>query len=123
MFFLSDQKTKLKKDMLKGGKKLVYLTGNLKNLFLKDGFNFEGFQNTCDEIYVKRMENFKYPQVLGDLERKLKEVSNEVNNSRDKGDFDIQRKNLFSRYLTLVNELTPFLPFISQKVINDLSIK
>ncbi len=69
------------------------------------------------------MENFKYPQVLGDLERKLKEVSNDVNASRDKGDFDIQRKNLFSRYLILVNELTPFLPFISQKVINDLSIK
>ncbi|MBU1136409.1 MAG: hypothetical protein KJ559_02785 [Nanoarchaeota archaeon] len=122
-FSLSEQKTELKNDLLKGGKKLVYLTGNLKNLFLKDGFSFGGFQKTCDEIYVKRMENFKYPQVLGDLERKLKEVSNEVNNSRDKGDFDIQRKNLFSRYLTLVNELTPFLPFISQKVINDLSIK
>ncbi len=122
-FSLSEQKTELKDDLLKGGKRLVYLTGNLKNLFLKEGFIFEGFQDTHDEVYIKRMENFKYPLVLGDLERKLKEVSKDVNNSRNNGNFDIQKKNLFSRYLTLVNQLTPFLPFISQKIIKELSIK
>jgi hypothetical protein len=122
-FSLSEQKTELKRDLLKGGKRLVYLTGNLKNLFLKEGLLFKGFQNPPDETYIQRMENFRYPQVLGDLERKLRELSNEINSSRDKGDFNVQRGNLFSRYLILVRELTPFLPFISEKVINDLSVK
>lgn len=122
-FSLSEQKTGLKQDLLKGGRKLVYLTGNLKNLFLNEGLNIKEFQDVRDEIYIKRMENFKYSQVIEDLEIKLKEVSKDINNLRNRRDFDIQRKGLFSKYLILVNKLAPFLPFISQKVISDLSIK
>jgi len=122
-FSLSEQKTELGKDLLKGGKKLVYLVGNLKRLFLKEGLNFEDFQNANDEVYIEDMSNFKYSLVLRNLEGKLRGVSNEINASKDKGDFNIQKGELFDKYLTLVRGLTPFCPFISEKVIKDLSNK
>lgn len=120
-FSLSEQKTELRRDLLKGGRKLVYLTGNLKNLFLKEGFKLKDSQNAADLLYIERMDNFKHSLVLEDLEGKLREISNKINTSKEQGDFDVQKEGLFNRYLTLVKRLTPFCPFISEKVINDLS--
>ncbi len=122
-FSLSEQKTVLKRDLPKGGRKLVYLAGNLKNLFFQKGLRFKDFPNVNDKSYIERMDNLKYPQVLGDLEIKLKEISKEINASKDRGNFNIQREKLFNRYLVLVKRLTPFCPFISEKVISDLSNK
>ena len=90
-------------------------------MFLKEGLRFEGFQNTRDEAYIKGMNNFKHSWVLKDLERKLREVSHDVNASKAMGDFNTQKEKLFNEYLTLVRELNPFCPFISEKVIKDLS--
>jgi hypothetical protein len=117
---LSEQKTELKKGLLEGGRKLVYLTGNLKKLFLKEELRFKGFPSAEDEAYIKGMESFKYSLVLGNLEMKLRQVSRDVNISRDKGTFSSKRAGLFDKYLTLVKELSPFCPFICEKVVREL---
>lgn len=117
---LSEQKTELKKGLLEGGRKLVYLTGNLRKLFFKENLRFKGFPSAKDEEYIKGMESFKYSLILRNLEMKLREVSRDVNISRDNGVFSSERAVLFDKYLTLVRELSPFCPFICEKVVREL---
>jgi hypothetical protein len=117
---LSEQKTTLKRSLLKGGRKLVYLTGNLKKLFLKEGLRFKGFTSAENESYFKGMESFRFSLVLENLEKKLREISRDVDTSRNNGVFSSRKAELFDKYLMLVRELRPFCPFICEKVIREL---
>jgi len=122
-FSSSKQKTKLQRDFLNRGRKLVHLTENLQRVFSNEGLRFSGFSNIDDAHYIEEMNNFRYSQILEELERKLRDVSNGVSVSRSEGDFDSEKEKLFGTYLTLVKGLTPFCPFTSEKVISDLSNK
>lgn len=117
---LSKQKTKMRRSLLEGGRKLVYLVGNLKKLFYKNGLRFKGFPSALEETYLRAMDSFRYSLVLKNLEMNLRDVSRGINISRDKGDFESNKAGLFDKYITLVRELSPFCPFICEKVIREL---
>lgn len=117
----SEQKTDLRKNLLVGGRNLVYLTGNLKRLFLKNGLSISEVKEIPDENYMKEMNNFKYPMVLESLETQLRKLSGEINVAKSESSFNSGKGEFFNRYLSLVRKLNPFCPFISEKVIKDLS--
>ena len=121
-YSLSEQKTELRRSLLEGGRKLVYLVGNLKRFFLKEKMRFESFPSTREEEYLKKMDSFKYSLVLENLEVKLREISKSINASRDKGNFNSRRTDFFNEYLALTKKLTPFCPFICEKIIKDLTV-
>jgi hypothetical protein len=107
--------------LLKGGEKLIYLVWNLKKLFLKEWYRLEVFQDANDDNYIDRMGCFKYSGVLSDIEINLRHISTRINKSKESWNFQIEWKSIFREYLYLVKSLSPFCPFISQKVLNDLS--
>ena len=117
----SKQKTELKKNLLRGGRNLVYLAGNLKSFFLKEGFRFEDFPNITEGEYLKKMNSFKYSLVLEDLEMKLRKVSRDINVARDQGNLNLKKVEFFNIYITLVRKLSPFCPFVSKKAIRELT--
>jgi len=117
---LSKQKTRIMKSLLEGGKKLLYLVGNLKKLFYKNDLKFKGFSGAADESYLKGMGSFRYSITLENLEVKLRNLSRCINISRDRGDFDSTKTGFFDEYITLVRELSPFCPFVCGKALSGL---
>jgi len=120
---LGEQRIELKKDMLKGARKLINRAERLKSIFFEKGFRSENLQNIEDEDYAKMMESFKYQTVLSKLEVELKKISSEVETSKDKEDFVTKKDILFGRYLKVIRRLSPFCPSLSKRVINQLSNK
>ena len=119
-FSSTKQKTDINKNMLSSGKKLVYLVGNLKKFFLKEGFKIKDLSFDNKGTYFSDMESFKYKKVLSDLESHFREISKEINYSKKEERFNLNKSYLLNEYVQLVNQLSPFCPFISEKVIKDL---
>jgi hypothetical protein len=116
---LSKQKTEMKKSLLNGGRKLILLVGNLKKLFCNNGMIFVDFPSISEEEYLRTMDSFRYSYVLEKLEIELREVSRKINKSKDAGKFESSKTELFEKYISLVRRLSPFCPFICNKVISN----
>lgn len=117
-FSLTEQKTKLKKSLINGGRKFVYKIGNLKNFWLKKGFKHKKISLSNEDKYRRNMKNFKYSKVLEDLELALKKISQKINQFKKE---DKKTDVLFEKYLILVEKSKPFCPFICNKVVKDLT--
>ncbi|MEI6732107.1 MAG: hypothetical protein WCK90_05530 [archaeon] len=116
----SQQVKEVRRDTLAGGVKFVYLIGNVKNFFLKNGRPTGRINSHLDDIYVASMKGFRFNPVLSQLEKDMSAVSREISSIKSEQNRDLSKRDLFDRYMGLVNKLKPFLPFITNKVCADL---
>jgi hypothetical protein len=119
-FSLNEQKTKLDKALLHSGKKLVYLVGNIKNCFVREGITWPDSSSGYDSQYVSNMGKFKYSHVLSGLEVSFREISKAINESKASDSLETNKGKLVAKYASQVMQLAPFCPFISDKVVANL---
>jgi hypothetical protein len=90
---------------------------------MERGLHVGALPDVAEDRYFDAMDNFKYSSALRDLEMGLKEVSKGIDDSRCKGDLDSKKNVLFYKYLALVRKLSPFCPYICDKVVTELNGK
>jgi hypothetical protein len=119
----SEQKVKVNKGSLDGGRRLVYLAGNIKNFFLANGhIPLPDYSLIKEERYKQSMRNFRFIEVMSKLEEGFREISADINTEREKGQHKRLQCETFPKYISLVKKLSPFCPYITKKIFNDLGI-
>jgi len=114
---LNKQIVNLDKRVLQGGRNFVYLVGNLRKFFR----DMEGVSDgEVDGDYLTEMKAFKFNKVLSRLEGEARLLSRKINSSRDNGELNKAKQNLFLEYLELANKLSPMLPAITSQRLGEI---
>ncbi|MBT3691115.1 hypothetical protein HOG16_02630 [Candidatus Woesearchaeota archaeon] len=108
----SRQSVDVKKGLLDGGKKFVNLVDNLGTFFQNNGFSERNIAFCEDEKYISDMNGFRFNKVLSGLERDFRQLSREINKSRQGGKLYPFVDSFFRKYSDLVAKLSPFCPGI-----------
>ena len=114
------QKTVLSRGLLLGGRKLVYLVGNLRKLFLKHQLAGICFPTVDEAEYVSAMERFSFGSVLEDVESGFRRLSRDIQVAKDNGSFEREKIRYFQTYLRLVKKLTPICPSICVRALSAI---
>jgi len=119
-FSLNKQKKYVNKKTINAGRNLVYLISNIKKCLFEEKEGLEKVITTDIKEYIGDMTSFKYNKVLCYLEDKFHNISREINILKNQGKFYLGKNNLFHEYISSVKKIYPFLPFISEKIMESI---
>ncbi len=103
-------------NLLKAGRRFVYKLGSTRQAFKELKIKAD----QPDNDYAKNMRSFQFNSILKSSEQKLTKIIHKINESKQRGTWEMNKERLCVEYLTLVSELRPMLPAITTLIRNEI---